>query len=89
MLGDGRGSWQSAHGNRLINPGQVGIGVAGGTNYQGVVERNLWCAGYRDNVGIYARNQSGGHCGPVWIGSNSIDFTNSTGLTNPVWHGGN
>ena len=42
MLGDGGGSYQVAHDNNLVDPGQVGIGVASWDQYHGDPESHLF-----------------------------------------------
>jgi hypothetical protein len=88
MLGDGGGSYQYAHSNILINPGQVGIGQAGGTNIKAEFNRIYGARDAETNVGMYVWNESSGQCSG-WMGRNSIKFTNAAGQDNPVWDGGN
>jgi parallel beta-helix repeat protein len=86
MLGDGGGSNQIAQGNRLVNPGQVGIGVAGGYNMK--VLNNLIYSSAQpwSNVGIYSWELSS--CGSVEIAGNQVDWVASGGYSNGFWNGG-
>jgi hypothetical protein len=62
MLGDGGGKHQLATGNIGVNPGQVGIGIAGGENI--VVRENMMYSneGWEDsNVAFYSANYSEPH----------------------------
>ena len=87
LLGDGGGSHQVAEGNVLVDPGQVGIGVAGG--YDMTIRNNTIYSSshYWSNVGIYAWDISAS-CGSVEIVGNSVDFTAAGGYSNGFWNGG-
>jgi hypothetical protein len=88
MLGDAGGGYVLVQANKLTNPGQVGIGVAGGTNIR-VVSNSVFSAQLPwSNVGIYVWNQSCGSCGAVEVRGNSVDWVNSSGQSNPAWDGG-
>lgn len=72
MLGDGGGGNQEAVGNIGINPGQVGIGIAGGHNIK--VEANIMysSAWEGSNVAYYSANYSLESCGThIFPGPNS------------------
>ena len=89
MLGDNGGSWQLCRNNKLINPGQVGIGIASGENI--VVENNLVIGEHSDvsNVGLYAWNQyEEKPAGTITIRGNTVAWINSEGSDNPYWDGG-
>jgi hypothetical protein len=87
MLGDEGGSHQIAQGNRLINPGQVGIGVAGGDDMK-VIDNLIYSSAQPwSNVGIFAWDFSVG-CGSVEISGNQIDWTAAGGYSNGFWNGG-
>ena len=89
MLGDNGGSWQSAQGNILRSPGQVGIGVASGEHI--VVESNYIVGHQSDvsNVGLYVWNQYEDQAaGRVTVTGNTVEWTNAAGDQNPYWDGG-
>lgn len=87
MLGDEGGSHQLAQGNRLVNPGQVGIGVAGGDDMK-VLDNLIYSSAQPwSNVGIFAWDFSVG-CGSVEISGNQIDWTAAGGYSNGFWNGG-
>lgn len=90
VVGDQGGSNIFVHQNILANPGQAGIGVAGGSAIvisQNVVtsETHPW-----SNVGIYVWWQGGGQdCHSIEVRDNEVDWVNSTGSPNPAWNAGN
>ena len=88
LLGDGGGSHQLADDNRLVNTGQVGIGVASGTeitvsNNQVYSEALPW-----SNVGIYVWNQYPTECSSVTVAGNQVNWTSATGRENHWFNGG-
>lgn len=87
LLGDGGGSHQVAEGNILVNPGQVGIGVAGG--YDMTIRNNSIYSSRQSwsNVGVYAWDISAS-CGDVTITGNQVDWTAAGGYSNGFWNGG-
>lgn len=89
MLGDGDGTNQLVTNNICIDPGQVGIGVAGGINIR--VEGNtVESASYPwSNVGGYIWNQYG-YCANISFDPalNNIVWFNSAGVRNDFWNGG-
>ncbi|HEX7099649.1 MAG TPA: right-handed parallel beta-helix repeat-containing protein [Acidimicrobiia bacterium] len=90
MTGDVGGSWQVVRNNILRNPGQVGIGVAGGTNITVddntvISERLPW-----SNVAIYVWRYTGSQpCSGHRITNNRVSWFNSSGVRNSFWNGGN
>jgi hypothetical protein len=88
MLGDGGGSHQYVADNILVDPGQVGIGVASGTNIR-VVGNDVYSASQPwSNVGIYVWNQYGSACNDIEVSANRVDWTAAGGYSNPWWGGG-
>lgn len=90
MTGDYGGSYQLVTRNTLVDPGQYGIGVAGGHDI--VIENNIVVAkqNFFTNVGIYAWDQSPSKdCRDVTIKNNKVKWINSKGSSNPFWNGGN
>jgi parallel beta-helix repeat protein len=88
-LGDTGGSFQIATQNILVNPGQYGIAVSGGSDVQ--VGNNLIYskqASYT-NVGITAwKAYPRISCSGVKIFANSVQWTNAAGETAPLWTDG-
>lgn len=90
MIGDG-GSTQyvSASGNILINPGQYGIAVAGGSHIQ-VSGNFIYGRSQRfTNVGLYAWNQNPTQCSDVRMNRNHIYWLNAKNKPNPYWNAKN
>ena len=88
MLGDGGGSYQFVEGNVLVDPGQVGIGVASGTNMTVRGNRIYSSSVPWSNVGLYVWNQYGAACGNVEVSGNQVNWTNGGGSSNGWWGGG-
>jgi len=88
MLGDGGGSYQFVEGNVLVEPGQVGIGVASGTNM--TVRSNVVYSSALpwSNSGIYVWNQYDQACGNVEVSGNQVNWTKADGSSNSWWEGG-
>ena len=79
MTGDSGGAYQLIENNTLVDAGQMGIGVAGGTNIQ-ILNNHIY--GHRQsftNVGIYVWNQSDSPCSDITVRGNYVDFTNKNG----------
>ena len=88
MLGDGGGSHVVVRNNVLIDPGQVGIGVAGGSDIHVTGNTIYGQARLYSNVGIYAWAQ-GTDCSDIEISDNTIDFHKQDGTNSAWWNGGN
>lgn len=88
MLGDGGGSWQTCVANKLINPGQVGIGVASGEDI--VVQFNVVQGERSDvsNVGVYVWEQYDQPAGRIVVFENIVAWVDAQGRDNPFWDGG-
>lgn len=86
LVGDGGGSHIVVRGNVLVNPGQVGIGVAGGTDIH--VTGNTVYGARRpySNVGIYAWGQDA-PCSDIEVAHNTIDFSKADGTPSAYWDG--
>lgn len=90
MTGDVGGSYQVIRNNVLVNPGQVGIGVSGGTHVtvsgNTVISEALpW-----SNVGIYVWRYTGSlPCHSHTVTNNRVSWFNSSGQRNSFWDGGN
>jgi hypothetical protein len=87
MLGDGGGQHQLATGNVGVNPGQVGIGIAGGENIS-VRENLMYSAAWEhSNVAFYSANYSNPHpCGNHELSNNrAFWIKNSIRQQNNIW----
>jgi len=90
-LGDDGGSYQIAENNILVNPGQYGIAVSGGTNMEILNNKIYAVRSTFANVGISVWNQytnisaSSG----ITVSGNNVNWTNSGGISNPAWNNGN
>lgn len=88
MVGDAGGSYILVQGNHLTDPGQVGIGVAGGSNVR-VLDNDVKSAQFSwSNVGIYTWDQSSTGCDNIEVRGNTVDWVNESGQSNPAWDGG-
>ncbi len=87
MLADGGGAHIVCSGNRLVSPGQVGIGVASGSNIVVIANVVLGRRSNRSNVGIYVWNQYPEPGGGVLIASNVVAWTNTRGEDSAFWNG--
>jgi hypothetical protein len=88
MLGDNGGSHQFVEGNVMVDPGQVGIGVASGQNI--TVLNNLIYSSSQpwSNVGLYVWNQYSSACSDIEIAGNQVNWTAAGGYSNGFWSGG-
>jgi hypothetical protein len=88
-LGDGGSAHTIARNNILLNPGQVGIFIAGGTN--NAILDNVVYGEQRalSNVGIYVWNQSGSACSGHEVRGNKVRWYRADGEANPAWDPGN
>ncbi|MBS1532328.1 MAG: right-handed parallel beta-helix repeat-containing protein [Bacteroidetes bacterium] len=85
MLGDGGGSNVVAKWNTLVDPGQYGMAVAGGTNMT-IYQNNIYSKQQSfSNVGVYYWNQSGQASSGITIGSNAVNFTMYDGELNNTY----
>lgn len=88
-LGDATSGYSIARNNTLLNPGQAGIFIAGGTNHS--ILDNVVYGAQRpgSNVGIYVWNQSEEPCSDNVVRGNQVNWTKADGSDNPGWDGGN
>ena len=88
MLGDGGGAHQIVEANVLVNPGQVGIGVASGSDV--IIRGNLIYSDAQpwSNVGLYVWNQYGSTCDDIEVVGNQVNWTAAGGYDNSYWGGG-
>ncbi|MFL5751331.1 MAG: right-handed parallel beta-helix repeat-containing protein [Chloroflexota bacterium] len=88
-LSDGGGSFNVAQRNVLVNPGQVGIFIAGGTNSK-ILDNTVYGAQRTSsNVGLYVWNQSSTPCSDQEVSRNKVSWRNASGSLNPAWNAGN
>jgi parallel beta-helix repeat protein len=88
-LADGGGSYNTAQRNVLVNPGQVGIFIAGGTNNR-ILDNTIYGEQRpNSNVGLYVWNQSSSTCAGNEVSRNLVWWRNATGASNPSWNAGN
>jgi parallel beta-helix repeat protein len=87
-LGDGGGSNNIARRNTLVNIGQVGAYIAGGTNNQILNNKIYGGARSGSNVGIYVANYSGGSCSGHDVKGNRVYFRKSNGVESGYWGDG-
>ena len=87
-LGDGGGSNNIARRNKLVNIGQVGIYIAGGTNNQILNNKIYGGARSGSNVAIYVANYSGGSCSGHDVKGNRVYFRKSNGVESGYWEDG-
>ncbi|MGZ3944608.1 MAG: right-handed parallel beta-helix repeat-containing protein [Mucilaginibacter sp.] len=90
MIGDGGGQYVTANRNTLVDPGQCGMGIAGGSNMT-LSGNNIYGKQQSfTNVGVYYWNQSRESSSAITISNNAINFTMHNGELNNVYlaHGG-
>ena len=88
-LADGGGSYNVAQRNILLNPGQVGIFIAGGLNNKILGNTIYGEQRLRSNVGIYVWNQSSTPCSGQEVTGNRVYWRNAAGSSNTGWNAGN
>ena len=88
-LSDGGGSYNVAQRNILVNPGQVGIFIAGGTNNKIVDNIIIGQQRTKSNVGVYVWNQYASACSGNTVSGNRVLWRRADGLLNPYWNAGN
>jgi hypothetical protein len=74
--------------NVLVDPGQAGIGVAGGHDIAITDNTVLGEPSGYSNVGVYVWRQNSGPCYNITVEANFVDWTNNRGRRNPAWDGG-
>ncbi|MFL5770806.1 MAG: hypothetical protein ACJ765_12080 [Chloroflexota bacterium] len=88
-LGDGGSTYSIARDNRLLNPGQVGIFIAGGTHNR--ILDNVVFGETRpaSNVGIYVWDQTDDPCSGHEVRGNRVQWNRADGQSNAGWNPGN
>lgn len=85
MLGDGGGSNILARNNFLVDPGQYGMAVAGGTN-MGIVNNTIYARSQPfTNVGLYYWNQSKLPSSNITIAKNAVNYIKSNNKVNNTY----
>jgi hypothetical protein len=89
MVGDNGGAYVIVKNNILVNPGQYGIGIAGGTNIS--VTQNIVFGKKQPftNVGIYIWNQHSSGCSLNTVSNNKVNWTKADGEISGGWNQGN
>jgi nitrous oxidase accessory protein NosD len=88
-LADGGGSDNTAQRNILVNPGQVGIFIAGGLNNR-ILDNTIYGQQrLKSNVGLYVWNQSSSPCSGQEVSRNRVWWRNEAGSSNSAWNAGN
>lgn len=87
-LGDFGSAWSIARDNTLLNVGQAGAFIAGGTNHK--ILDNIVYGEQRDksNVGIYVSNRSDGECFGHEVRGNQVQWIDANGRRNARWEDG-
>ena len=88
-LGDGGSTHSIARGNTLLNPGQVGIFIAGGTDNEILDNIVYGEARPSSNVGIYVWDQTDDPCSGHEVRGNRVNWHRADGDSNPGWNPGN
>jgi len=85
MLGDSGGAYQKADGNTLVNPGQYGMAISGGSHNS--ITNNLVYAVKQSftNIGLYVASYGGSLISGATVSGNRIKFQNASGVVNGAW----
>ncbi|MDB5017415.1 MAG: right-handed parallel beta-helix repeat-containing protein [Mucilaginibacter sp.] len=85
MLGDNGGSYLTASGNILVNPGEYGMAIAGG-DHNSIINNTVYGKSQSfTNVGIYV-NSIGGHTVTnATVSNNKVNFFNASNYSNSAW----
>ncbi|MBS1533040.1 MAG: right-handed parallel beta-helix repeat-containing protein [Bacteroidetes bacterium] len=86
MLGHSGGSYQVATGNSLVNPGQMGMSVAGGSNISITSNKIFASQQSFTNAGIIVWGQ-GSTITNSTVSGNQVNWTNSSGVQNSDYLG--
>lgn len=88
-LGDDGGSRNQARRNTLLNPGQVGMFISGGTDNE--ISDNIIIGEQRpqSNVGVYVWSINNTPCSGHTVARNRVSWKRADGASNPYWNAGN
>lgn len=88
-LGDGTSSYSIVRNNILLNVGQVGAFIAGGTDHK-IIDNVIYGEKRTlSNVGLYVWNQSSTPCAGHEVSRNRVSWRRADGASNPSWNAGN
>jgi hypothetical protein len=87
MLGDDGGSHIVARYNTCLNPGQVGIGVASGSDIHVIGNTVYGAPRKKSNVAIYVWNQYPYDMEDIEVAENKVRWYHVDGSENPFWNG--
>ncbi|MGK2849305.1 MAG: right-handed parallel beta-helix repeat-containing protein [Candidatus Limnocylindrales bacterium] len=88
-LGDGGSDHTIARRNILLNPGQAGIFIAGGTN-NAIIDNTVYGEQRpASNIGVYVWNQSESPCADNEVRGNRVRWSREDGEPNSAWDQGN
>lgn len=89
MMGDYGGAYQVAEGNKLLDPGQYGMAIAGGNNIS--IVNNMIYARQQPftNNPLYMWAQQGAACGNNIVRGNIVYWIDKNGTFNGGWDAGN
>lgn len=84
MLGDSGGSYITADGNTLVNPGQYGIAISGGSH--NTITNNIVYGASQSftNIGLYLES-IGSTVSSATVSGNRVLFYNAAGTVNGAW----
>src|SRR5262249_17148471 len=88
-IGDGGGRYVIVTQNVVVDSGQYGIGVAGGSDIQLIGNLVLGRQQPFTNVGMYVWNQSQSSCENITVRENRVRWLDSKGAPNAFWTSGN
>jgi len=87
IMGDGGGGYQVAKNNILVDPGQYGMSIAGGSN--NIIDGNVIYGKSQafTNVGLYLWNQYAAACANNTVQNNRVNFRYKAGQLNDFYNG--
>ncbi|WP_276501405.1 right-handed parallel beta-helix repeat-containing protein [Terrimonas pollutisoli] len=89
MTGDLGGSYFIVENNTLVDPGQYGIAIAGGSNITILNNKIYGRQQPFTNNPLYVWAQTGIACSDINVKGNKINWTDKTGYMNMGWNAGN
>lgn len=86
MSGDNGGDYQTVRDNILVDPGQYGIAIAGGSNNILLNNKVYGRQQHFTNIGLYVSKMPGATtCGVSTVQGNEINYTDSLGRRTVAW----
>ncbi|TWJ00653.1 parallel beta-helix repeat protein [Mucilaginibacter frigoritolerans] len=85
MLGDSGGAYIVASGNTLVNPGQYGMAISGGSNNSIINNLIYGVSQSFTNIGLYVDPIGGYTITNSTVSGNRIKFYNAAGAVNGAW----